>query len=145
MDFSKWDTFAPSNEDKNLICKDLNFIILARKACPVTPPLRSVKIPVKKYFFFLLWLASENSQHFAKPFNKFPLEMIVWGTSADILYWWRVSTQIWVVLLFGSAAREICFNQSEALSRTGQWHVTCVKFLPSSLQSSFHGETSSFV
>ena len=144
MDFSKWDTFAPSNEDENLICKDLKFHNSCAEGLPRDPSFTLCKNTSEKVFF-LLWLASENSQHFATPFNKFPLEMIVWGTSADILYWWRVSTQIWVVLLFGSAAREICFNQSEALSRTGQWHVTCVKFLPSSLQSSFHGETSSFV
>ena len=32
-----------------------------------------------------------------------------------IPYWWRLTTQIYVVLLIGHAVREICFNQSEAL------------------------------
>ena len=36
----------------------------------------------------------------------------VWETSAEIPYWWRVTTQIWVVLLIGLAAWEIWFNQS---------------------------------
>ena len=34
-------------------------------------------------------------------------------------YWWHVTTQIWVALLTGHAAREICFNQSTALPKTG--------------------------
>ena len=34
-------------------------------------------------------------------------------------YWWHVTTQIWVALLTGHAAREICFNQSTDLPRTG--------------------------
>ena len=34
-------------------------------------------------------------------------------------YWWHVTTQIWVALLTGHAVREICFNQSTALPRTG--------------------------
>ena len=37
---------------KTSFARTWNFVILARKACPVTPPLRSVKIPVKKYFFY---------------------------------------------------------------------------------------------
>ena len=36
----------------------------------------------------------------------------VWRTTPEIPYWWRVTTQIWVVLsvvlLIGCAAREIC-------------------------------------
>ena len=34
-------------------------------------------------------------------------------------YWWHVTTQIWVAFLIGHAVREICFNQSTALPRTG--------------------------
>ena len=45
--------------------------------------------------------------------------------------------QIWVVLLIGRAAREICFNQSEALLISGYWHVISMEFL-----RSFRGETS---
>ena len=32
----------------------------------------------------------------------------VCGTTAEIPYWWSVTTHIWVVLLIGCAAREIC-------------------------------------
>ena len=39
--------------------------------------------------------------------------------TAEIPYWWGVATQIWVVLLSGRVTREICFNQSEALPRSG--------------------------
>ena len=63
-------------------------------------------------------IAWENSRHLTtlplvSPRND------VWETSAEIPYWWRVTTQIWVVLLIGRAAWEIWFNQSEALSRSG--------------------------
>ena len=43
----------------------------------------------------------------------------VWGTTAAIPYWWRITTQIWVVLLIGRAAGEICLNQSETQPRSG--------------------------
>ena len=39
--------------------------------------------------------------------------------SAEIPYWWRITTKIWVVLLIGRAAWEICFNQSKARPRSG--------------------------
>ena len=63
-------------------------------------------------------LAWENGRHFAT------LQMVsppneVWETSAEIPYWWRVTTHIWVVLLIGRAAWEIWFNQPEALPRSG--------------------------
>ena len=63
-------------------------------------------------------LAWENSRQLAmlplvSPRND------VWETSAEIPYWWRVTTQIWVVLLIGRAAWEIWFNQSEALPKSG--------------------------
>ena len=41
----------------------------------------------------------------------------VWGSSAEIPYWWRDTTQIEIVFLIGCAGMEICFNQSEALPR----------------------------
>ena len=46
-------------------------------------------------------------------------------TLADIPSWWCSTTQICVVLLIinGHATREICFNQSEALPRSGLWQV----------------------
>ena len=61
----------------------------------------------------------------------------VWETTAEIPYWWRVTTQIWVVLLIGRAAKEICFNQSEALSRSRLWHVMSKEFLKAFLRRHF--------
>ena len=43
----------------------------------------------------------------------------VWETSAEIPYWWPVTNQFWIILLIGRAAWQICFNQSEALTRSG--------------------------
>ena len=50
-----------------------------------------------------------------------------WGMSAEIPYWWHVTTQIWVVFLIGHAARTVSFNQSEAPPEPGSdmssvWH-----------------------
>ena len=53
-------------------------------------------------------LAWENSRHSATLPLVFPRND-VWETSAEIPYWWRVSTQVWVVFLIVRAAREICF------------------------------------
>ena len=43
----------------------------------------------------------------------------VWATSAEILYWWPIITQIWVVLLIGWSKMFFRPNQSEALRRPG--------------------------
>ena len=58
---------------------------------------------------------------------------------------WRVTTQIWIVLLIGRAAWEIWFNQSEAPPRSGYWtrHQYGISALVS--QTSFDGETSGSV
>ena len=53
--------------------------------------------------FLIAW---ENIRHFATPPVVYPRND-VWETSAEIPYWWRVTTQIWVVLLIGRIAREI--------------------------------------
>ena len=45
-------------------------------------------------------LAWENSQHLAMLLLVSPPND-VWETSAEIPYWWRDTTQIWVVLLIG--------------------------------------------
>ena len=62
-------------------------------------------------------LAWKNSRHLATLPLVSPLND-VWQTSAENSYWWRATIQIWVVLLIGRAAWEICFNQSEALPRS---------------------------
>ena len=81
----------------------------------------------------------ENRWHFAMPPTISPRND-VWETSAEIPYWWRVSTQIRVLLLIGCATCEICFNQSRALPH---WVVTHHQYGISALvsQTSFHGET----
>ena len=85
-------------------------------------------------------LAWENSRHFATPPLVSPLND-VWETSAEIPYWWRVTTHIWVVLLIGRAAWEICFNQPEAYQIS---LVTRHQYGISALvsQTSFRQETS---
>ena len=55
-------------------------------------------------------IAWENSKHLTMPplvsqWNE------VWETCAEIPNWWRVTTQIWGMLLIGRAAWEICFSQ----------------------------------
>ena len=60
-------------------------------------------------------LAWENIRHFATPPLVSPWND-VWETSAEIPYWWRVTIQIWVVLLIGWSKFPIQFGQSEATS-----------------------------
>ena len=73
--------------------------------------------------------ARENSLHFATSDD-------VWGISAEIPCWWRVTSLIWVVLRICRAAREISFNQSEGLQSflvrlktILHWHG-CSRFAP---------------
>ena len=73
--------------------------------------------------------ARENSLHFATSDD-------VWGISAEIPCWWRVTSLIWVVLRICRAAREISFNQSEGLQSflvrlktILHWHG-CSRFTP---------------
>ena len=74
-------------------------------------------------------IAWENSRHLATlPLVSPPND--VWETSAEIPYWWRVTTPIWIVLLIGGAAWKIWFNQR-------------ISVLVS--QTSFGGETSGSV
>ena len=70
-------------------------------------------------------LAWENSRHLSTLPLVFPPNG-VWETSAEISYWCRVTTQIWVVLLIGRAAWEIWFNQSEALPRRHQYGISAL-------------------
>ena len=57
----------------------------------------------------------------------------VWKTGAEIPYWWRITPQIWVVLLIG---------QSEALIRSRYWRVISMEFLRSFLRRHFAGRPS---
>ena len=62
----------------------------------------------------LLWalwrITWQTSRHLATPPVVFPPND-VWETSAEIPYWWRVTTQIWVVKpLIESTTRQICLT-----------------------------------
>ena len=62
-------------------------------------------------------LAWRNRRHFATP----PLvssRIEVWETSAEIPYWWRITTQIWVVLLIGWGKFLTRHDQSETRPRS---------------------------
>ena len=63
--------------------------------------------------FFTKKVAWENRRHFATPPTVFPRND-VWETSAEIPYWWRVTTQIWVVLLI---VKSLPFRTPEAWKR----------------------------
>ena len=59
-------------------------------------------------------LAWENSQHLATlPLVSLPND--VWETSAEIPYWWHVTTQMWVVFLIGWIKFPWWYGQSKAL------------------------------
>ena len=59
-----------------------------------------------------------NSRHFVTPLPVSPRND-VWETSAEIPYWWRVTTQIWVVLLIGWSNFLSRHDQSEEQPRSG--------------------------
>ena len=86
-----------------------------------------------EYFIAYSWyltskVVRENSQYFAKSPLIFP-QNDAWGMPAEIPYQRRVTTQISIVLLIGCAVTEICFNQSEALPRSGYWRISAVTSL----------------
>ena len=67
----------------------------------------------------------------------FPREMTpVWETSAEIPYWWRVTTQIWLVLLIGWSKLPKRHDQSEA----GPSSEISMEFLRSFLTRHFAGK-----
>ena len=93
--------------------------------------------PSSNALFGLVW---ETSQHLATLVLVFQPNDI-WETRAEILYWWRVTTQIWrVVLLIGWIKFPTRHDQSEALPRSGKWHVISMEFLRSFLRRHFAGK-----
>ena len=101
------------------------------RSCSVEESLSFSPLTHHDGFFFRMsgkCFAWENSWHFAM-LSLVSLPSDVWETNAEIPYWWRISTQIWVVLLIGCATWEIWFNQSEILSRSGSWFVISMEFL----------------
>ena len=89
----------------------------------------------KMLYLLITW---GNSRRFATPpTNDFPGN--VWGSSAEILYWCRITTHcIWVVLLIGW--RKFLTNQKhnpyESSDRLHEYEFPAV--VP---HTSFHGET----
>ena len=82
-------------------------------------------------------LAWENSRHLATLPLVFPPND-VGEKSAEIPYWWRVTTQSWVVLLIGW----IKFSTRPIRSTTQIWVVTCHQYGISALvsETSFGGK-----
>ena len=66
---------------------------------------------------FVASLVWKNTQHSAKPPPLVSSQM-----TAEILPWWQVTTQIWVVLLIGCVLRE--FASANHWSTTQIWMVT---------------------
>ena len=62
-------------------------------------------------------VAWENSRQFTTPPLFFPRND-VWERRAKIPYWWRITTQIWVVLLIGWGKCPTWHDQSKALPRS---------------------------
>ena len=82
-------------------------------------------------------VAWKNSQHFATP-PLVSLRNDVWETSAEIPYWWRVTSQTWVV-------RHICWKFVQPIRSTTQiWVVTRHQYGIYAVfyQTSFRGKTS---
>ena len=84
--------------------------------------------PATKSRNFLAW---ENSRHFATPPLVSPRNDVS-ETSAEIPYWCRTTTQIWVVFLIGRAAWEIYTTQI--------WRVISMEFLRSFLRRHLAGK-----
>ena len=90
-------------------------------------------------------VAWENSRHFAQPPLVSPRND-VWGTSAEILLWWRVTIQIWFELFIGWSKFPSRFSPSnqkhypDAVFTRHQYGISA--FVP---QTSFRGETSGSV
>ena len=80
-----------------------------------------------------MFLAWENSQHFEMP-PPFFLENNIWGRSTEIPFWWRITTQIWVVLGHAtSLLQPNCLKQSSHIARpigssAKVWVVTHLHF-----------------
>ena len=96
--------------------------------------------PMKKiYIYTPIKVTRENSGHLTtQPLVSPPND--VWETSTEILYWWRITIQIWVVLLTGWIKFPTWHDQSEALPRSGYWRVISMEFLRSFLRRHLAGK-----
>ena len=90
----------------------------------------------------------EKAADISRRHHWFPCEMTSENRNEcrnSVQYWWRVTKQIWIVLLIGWSQFPTRHDQSEALPRS--WVVTCHQYGISALvsQTSFAGETSGSV
>ena len=89
----------------------MNLLLFGRSRCRRCRS--GLKVPTVKSR-----LAWENSRHLATLTLVFPPND-VWETRAEIPHWWRVTNQMWVVLLIGWIKFPTRREQSEALPRAG--------------------------
>ena len=80
-------------------------------------------------------LRKQPSRHLAPLPLVSPAKWRLRNISAEIPYWWPVTTQIWVVLLIGWIKFPTRHDQSQALiPRSGWWRVISMEFLRSFLR-----------
>ena len=92
---------------------------------------------------FQVWLAMwslawENRQYFAMPPLVSP-QNVVLETSTEIPYWWRITSQIWVVFLIGRTTCEIASTNQKHYPNLVTHHQSGISVLIS--QTSFCGKT----
>ena len=92
-----------------------------------------------KHFVWTLILTWESSRHFATS-PLVSLRNEAWETSAEIPYWWRVTTQIWIVLLIGWS--KFLTNQKHYPPNQGSDTLLVWNFFVLLPKTSFRGETS---
>lgn len=120
--------------EKNLIFCHNNQLIISHNglSCDLKILVNDWHTIIRSFENFNRWLAHHYNRNplynlkletslwkqstFHDPISGFP-QNEVWGTRAEMSQ--HVTTQICVVLLIGSAVREISFNQSEAPPRSG--------------------------
>ena len=107
--YSVWVALIPDNFD-SLLLSDLSetchFQVRSGTSLALTPR-------EKMTSSVLVHVAWVNSRHFVTPLPV-SLRNDVSETRAEISYWWRVNTQIWVVLLSGWSKFLSWHDQSEA-------------------------------
>ena len=93
----------------------------------------------------LFVIARKNSWHLATLLLAYPANLSE-KQAVEIPYWWRITTQIWVVLLIGWI-KFLTWHDQFIRSTTQIWVVRCHQYEISALvsQTSFGGETNGSV
>ena len=117
-----------SKEGYEVILGNRNRDVLA----PQQKGLRVIATVFKLSFESIVW---EKTANISRRYHWFPPRNDDWETRAEIPYWWRVTAQIWVVLLIGwskfstnqkhcsdwvtkaSSVSNFCARSSEVISR----------------------------